>query len=324
MSMFKEFDTPNYEHWLKLVEKELKTEAKPYVLSENITANPFIEKKKHTEVPNFKQTEGWLVAQKASENSEILESLNAGANAICLELDNPNTDFEELFSQVRLDFISLKIYTKNKNIFIKLFNYINIKKYDFSNLDILVSGLSIEDYFEINALFSNSLSLLLSGENLSKLIFKAEKLQNRTKLAFSIQADENFYSNIAKIKALRYIWTKIAVANHWSLDNNKLLITVSPNNNDPYSNWIAATQITASSVIAGANWIEIDNNTYPDPSTRRRINLNVQHILEYESFLNRVDNPTSGSFFLDDLSKNLIIKTWDKFLELYEESISCQ
>lgn len=91
---------------------------------------------------------------------------------------------------------------------------------------------------------------------------------------------------------------------------------------DPNLQVIAYTQMIASSAIGGANWIESAPLPYPEPeysrTFARRINRNIQHILQKESFLDRVDDAAAGSWFLDDLTRKIITQTWEKFLAEYE------
>ena len=323
--MFKE---PKHIDWLALVEKELKKSPEPYLISEDLWANPFLGK---TVIPTFsnqKTTERWIISQKAVSNSEILTSLDGGVNGISIDLRHVKSDFKDLLKEVKLEYITLRILVnkdEGKAVLNRLNIYILSEGFDFNNLDIVVSGLTIDNFISINALFNNQLTLEIGedksdADSLADLIDLGQKLRVKQplKLAFKLKSVENFYLNIARIKALRHIWKKLEEHSGIKYGNARFFVSVVSEKEDPNIEAIALTQMVASSAIAGADCIEIEDISYPESmhsiAFSKRITRNIQHVLENESFLGQVDDASEGSYFLDDLTQKLILLVWQKFL----------
>ena len=75
-----------------------------------------------------------------------------------------------------------------------------------------------------------------------------------------------------------------------------------------------------SAVIGGTDRLYI----YPSDSLvnengtsfSRRIGLNVHHLMEQESYLDRVIDPSAGSYFIEELTNRIAEKAWKQFQNL--------
>ncbi len=324
------FSSPTYPEWLRLVEEELKAPATEYSVSAELKANPFVKHEGAASVSIHKPGEGWIISQPAESAEEVLESLEGGAGGITLRAD-ANTVFPHLLENVYLDFITLRVRVEDNKPLRNLHQYIVSKGYDLSKLDIVVQGLPLAKFKTANKLYRGHLSLEIadphvdvSVASLARLLTRAEKTvftEGIRKVVFSLPVQENFYLNLASVKALRYLWQKIEEVNE-EIVKSRILVIINSGPVDPNLQVIANTQMVASSAIGGADWIESVLLPYPEPqysrAFSRRINRNIQHILQKESFLDRVDDAAAGSWFLDDLTRKIITQTWEKFLTGYE------
>ncbi len=319
--MFSEFQTPKHEDWLKQIEKELKAIPESYPITNGLFANPFVAKSETKGLKISKNNEGWIISQKVASPTDIIESLEGGVSGITLEISKSGNNFQQLLENVYLDYITLRLIVTSNNYseaFTALNKYISLKGYNFSKLDIVVSGIELSEFNAINNWFEGNLTysataLNPNADTLANLINEVENAPE-VKLALTLNAVENFYLNIANLKTLRHILNKLN-----STKNFRVFAEISSSNQDPNLQAIALTQMAAASIIGGADWMEIKNISYPEKeSFSLRITRNIQHILYSESFLYRVDDAAAGSYFMDDLTEKLITQTWEKFLLKHE------
>lgn len=139
---------------------------------------------------------------------------------------------------------------------------------------------------------------------------------------FSFATGSNYFMEIAKIRASRILWKKIMqeynpkcesaydvfVATQSSFYNKSIY--------DPYVNMLRTTTESMSAAIAGADSISV----YPFDSTykesdefSRRIANNQQIILKEESYLDKVVDPSAGSYFIENLTNSIASHAWDIF-----------
>lgn len=140
-------------------------------------------------------------------------------------------------------------------------------------------------------------------------------------LAFA--TGSNYFMEIAKIRAARLLWSKIAEQYKPTCDcAYKIFIhTTSSTWNksvfDPYVNMLRTTTETMSAAIAGADSIsvnpfdiafkEADDFSY-------RIARNQQILLKEESYLDKIADPAAGSYYIENLTNSIAQYAWDEFL----------
>jgi len=81
---------------------------------------------------------------------------------------------------------------------------------------------------------------------------------------------------------------------------------------------IAATTQAMAAALAGVDSIYIRpcNGKEQADDFTRRIARNVQHILQSESYLNRVVDPSAGSYYIENLTVAIAEKAWQQFCNL--------
>jgi len=138
-----------------------------------------------------------------------------------------------------------------------------------------------------------------------------------------------FFEEIAKIRALRRMWAKLAREKFKAKKerSQQLLIAVHTSGRtmtyqQPLNNIVRTTIETLAGVLAGCT--AIDNatldNAHAEPSElAARMSLNTQHIISDETGAADVVDPLGGSYFVEYLTSKVeeeAYKVWDKIEEL--------
>jgi methylmalonyl-CoA mutase len=145
------------------------------------------------------------------------------------------------------------------------------------------------------------------------------------KVEFTISVGTNYFGEIAKIRALKLLWRQILVEGYGM--NEKDIppisihcITSSFYNSSlsPHTNLLRATTEAMSAIIGGCSALSITafDETYQESDEfSRRISRNISTILKEEAYLDKVLDPSAGSYFIE----NLTFKLAEKSLELLRE-----
>lgn len=142
-------------------------------------------------------------------------------------------------------------------------------------------------------------------------------------MQFSMSSGSNYFMEIAKIRAARILWSLICGAYGLDPDNARVQIhTTSSQWNmtlyDPYVNMLRATTEAMSSVLGGADLLTVLPYDTPYGNSTMfsdRIARNVQIILRDEACLDRVADPSAGSYYIENLTDALAERAWELFRE---------
>ena len=142
---------------------------------------------------------------------------------------------------------------------------------------------------------------------------------------FNIGISSNFFMEIAKVRALRYLWSKLIEAyKPKDLSNSKLFIhaqNASWNKTifDAHVNMLRSTTESMSAVIGGIDSLTVNpfDETYKESDAfSQRISRNTQILLKEEAYLDKVADPSAGSYYVEELTSSIIDKAWERFLEV--------
>ena len=141
------------------------------------------------------------------------------------------------------------------------------------------------------------------------------------KIIFNVAVGSNYFFEISKLRALRKLWFTLAKA----YDANpycKIVATPSKRNKTIYDyniNMLRSTTECMSAVLGGANIVYnqpynqlFQNNT----EFGERISRNQLLILKKESYLNTVNNPSDGSYYIESLTKQLATRALSLFKDI--------
>lgn len=234
-----------------------------------------------------------------------------------------------------INFDPLGFLTTNGNFqnsekdFVKTFKNIS-KVLDNRNNDIKTLNISGNNFHNCGASVVQEvgLSLSMAVEYLNQLTdsgFKVEDIFKTIKFTFSV--GNNYFFEIAKLRAARYLWSKIASSyNIQNTEDCKMQIHSETSvwnmtKYDPHVNMLRATTEAMSAIIGGCDSLsikafDITHNLRNDFSDR--IARNTQIVLKHESSLDKVTDAAAGSYYIENLTNSIIEQAWDLFLQIEE------
>ena len=145
------------------------------------------------------------------------------------------------------------------------------------------------------------------------------------KIKFTFSAGSNYFMEIAKFRAARYLWSRVIEA--WGLDPaiaGKMVIhAVTSGWNktiyDPYVNLLRSTTEAMSAVLGGADSMTVAPFDKPfrkeGTPFSERIARNTQLVLKEEAYFDKVADPAAGSYYIESLTDSLIGESWKLFLQ---------
>lgn len=236
---------------------------------------------------------------------------------------------QKIFGSVTIDPLGY-LTTKGK--------FFDSEKSDFSLLKIAVECaknnlpnvkiISVSGYFFHNAGSSIvqelGYSLALGNEYLSKLSDAGLSIDEILKnLHFNFAVGSNYFMEIAKFRAARLLWTKIAEAYKPSDTENLKInihaVTSSWNKTifDPFVNVLRTTTESMSAAIAGVNSLSVkpfDLCYKKSDNFSERVARNQQIILKEEAFLSKIVDASAGSYYIENLTASIAEEAWKIFL----------
>lgn len=147
-------------------------------------------------------------------------------------------------------------------------------------------------------------------------------------IRFSFATGSSYFPEIAKIRAARMLWGHIA--EHYVPGNEHLaqvqIHSVSSVWNktifDSYNNMLRSTTETMSAILGGSNSINVlpfDFTWQHSDNFSERIARNIQHILKDESYLDKVIDPSAGSYYIENLTASIANHAWKLFIETEQQ-----
>lgn len=144
------------------------------------------------------------------------------------------------------------------------------------------------------------------------------------KISFRFSVGTSYFLEIAKLRAFRKLWSIVVneYCNKKDVRTNVTAVnsTLYYSHMDEYNNMLRGTTAGMSAAIAGYDTIEIvPYNVDENNSFANRIAKNVQLILQEESHLDKVIDPSYGSYYIEEITNKLISQAWDKFKQIEKE-----
>lgn len=294
-------------------------------------------------------------------NALIISHLQKGADAIILDLCNiqiNQLDWLKLFNNVKLsespiyfktneqikvlDNLAKFIHYQPKggfqnDIIATFFEYnsFNINSNTWKNTKELVEKVSKFPHFQVltveshifhnagaNAVQELAFTLASAVENLDKLTdLELTPEQIVPKIEFSISIGTNYFIEIAKLRALRYLWSKILASYNCSGQLAACFIHCQTSsfydaNLSPYTNMLRATTEAMSAVMGGCDALTIlpyDAVADQNSELGERIARNISIIMKEEAYLDKTIDPSAGSYYIENLTFQLANEVWKLF-----------
>ncbi len=169
-------------------------------------------------------------------------------------------------------------------------------------------------------------ALALANEYVALLTDKGFALSDITsRLMFSFATGSDYFLEIAKLRSARLLWSNIIEQYEGAKECNAKSYIHSENTLynktifDAHVNLLRTTTETMSSVIAGADSISVkpfDVALKDSDEFSLRLALNQQILLKEESYLDKIVDPSSGSYYIETLTNNISEKAWDIFKQI--------
>ncbi|MBR5298349.1 MAG: methylmalonyl-CoA mutase small subunit [Parabacteroides sp.] len=195
------------------------------------------------------------------------------------------------------------------------------------------SVLAVNAYYfnDAGAYISQELGYALAWGNelLAKLTeagFDAKEVAKNIKFNFGISS--NYFMEIAKFRAARWLWAQIVAAYNPSCQcackMNAHALTSKWNMTiyDAHVNLLRSQTEAMSAAIAGVDSITVRafDETYQTPDDfSERIARNQQLLLKEECHFDKVVDPSAGSYYVEVLTNSLADVAWKLFLDVEEK-----
>ena len=147
-------------------------------------------------------------------------------------------------------------------------------------------------------------------------------------ISFRLVADDDQFVTIAKFRVARQLWARVAdvLGQPDSGAATVHAVTSLPmmTQRDPWVNMLRTTLAAFGAGVGGADTVTVlpfdvaIPNGFPGigASFARRIARNTQLLLLEESHIGRVLDPAGGSWYVEDLTKNLAAQAWSHFQDI--------
>ena len=138
------------------------------------------------------------------------------------------------------------------------------------------------------------------------------------RLSFFFNMGMNFFMEAAKLRAARFLWSRI-MADFGASERSQMLRThcqtsgVSLQEQDPYNNVVRTAYEAMSAALGGTQ--SLHTNSFDEAIAlptdfSSRIARNTQLILQHETGVTKVVDPLAGSYYVEKLTADLIEEAW--------------
>ncbi len=299
-----------------------------------------------------------IVEDATTGNQKALDAINKGAESVFFIIKKEHLDLEQLVKNIKetpifieTEFLSTSYiknidnYAKDSNLNISVFIdiignlaktgnwYTNLKE-DHKSLEEIAQhtnhlnsfiSIDIDLYQNAGAIMIQQLAYALAhvNEYLNHFDKKEVNPFKKHEVVFKVAIGGNYFFEIAKLRALRLLWSTLA-SEYKVIKTCKIFAYPSHRNKtilDYNVNMLRTTTECMSAVLGGAD--NIANLSYDDIYNLEndfgtRISLNQLLILKNESYFDQVQNPASGSYYIETLTNQLAEKALLLFKNIEE------
>lgn len=296
-----------------------------------------------------------LVENEKEANAKALDLLMKGNTALAFDLEKiQDPKLDVLFKDIEFQYITAFFKTGNSQTIAALNAYFEM--HASNEVLLLYNPLAQRSKLERSDLFSNpkavfrnfevdAYSIQQSGANCAQEIafalglgheYLAQQLENGRNsddallnVHFTFGVGPSYLLEIAKLRAFRVLWAKIARSYSPEHTCNETASITSKTGflnkslRDPYTNLLRQTTEVMSAVLGGAN--HVINQAYDKMSTAgpsenaERMAANISLILKEESYMEQVLDACGGSYAIESLTESLADKAWGLFREMEKQ-----
>jgi methylmalonyl-CoA mutase len=330
MDLFADFPDTSAAQWMEQITRDLKGK-KPEELNWSpdgtLSLTPFV----HAEdVPNpiaglptfgtWKIGESFIATDPQETNRQILEALNGGAESIQISCAT-DTPWEVVLAGISLPLIHLGLrfsdnaaeeydrflkYAEREAVFIDLHISINTALQTHSN--VRVNYPAIDAAHLVDGLATTLYQTLEASE------WNPQKL---TRCDLSLNIGGHYLVEIARLRACRILWQNLSAALGFKIPaafGVEAHTAMPQSSDDPYTHLIRSAFMGTAAVLGGADRVYISpaSGEAQSESFYRHVARNIPQLLRYESKFTEIPDPVAGAYYLDNVTKELVGKTWDQ------------
>jgi methylmalonyl-CoA mutase len=317
-------------------------DVKPFYHSDEFDLGPEPSNSKATQF-NICQT--IFVANVEKSNLKAVDAIERGAESITFIIPSEDVDIKNLLVNINqsltpiyfeLQFLSsefvkqlsaisahskTRIHTDIIGHLARTGNWFSNLKDDHKHFETIVKDTSS---FSIDvALYQNAgatmvqqlaYALAHANEYLNHLdtVITSEVKQS-AQITFNVSVGTNYFFEIAKLRALRLLWASLAAEYAINTDCH-IYVTPTKRNKTIYdynTNMLRTTTECMSAILGGANTIcnlAYDAIYHKDNEFGERISRNQLLVLKHESYFDKVNNPSDGTYYIEKITSQLAEK----------------
>lgn len=303
-------------------------------------------------------TQPWRICQHIyaktakSANKKAVDAINRGAESILFSIDNPTVSITELLENINPNEVTIIANFKFladdyiKNIPIEILkdlivvndvihhlsvsgNWYNNLKTDLDAFTNIIQNcrcltIDLEHYQNAGANMTQQIAYSMAHvcEYLNVLDSKLEDHDKQhLNIVIKVAVGSNYFFEIAKIRALKLLWSNIASEFHVNV-NCKIIATPTKRNKSIYdynNNMLRTTTECMSAILGGADIIcnlPYDVIYHKDNEFGSRIARNQLLILKHESYFDKVENVVDGNYYINELTTQLAEKSLHLFKDI--------
>lgn len=278
-------------------------------------------------------------------NEKALNALQRDVESLSFTISSKEIKIQELLKGVNLDetpvYLNMEFLSKgyiqsindfvgdsNQNVHLNIDtighltrtgNWFNNLEKDFAAKEYVLKGklknvLSIDMslYQNAGADMAQQLAYGLAHANEYLNVF-ASKAKQSVAITFKVSIGTNYFFEIAKLRALRLLWKTLASQYGVSADCH-IIATPTKRNKTLYdynTNMLRTTTECMAAVLGGADTIfnlPYDAIYHKDNDFGERIAVNQLLLLKNESYFDKVENPSDGTYYIESITNQLAEK----------------
>ena len=298
--LFIDFDPVSKNKWLEQIDSDLKGNTEKLISTvEGITIQPIYHaddnfKTYTSNFPSAWETYQLIDATNAKEaNKRALNALQNDVSGLCFA--HPN-NLDVLLKDISIEHIRIDFSNYSENFPLEWESFTINKNVKGAFHGITKSN--IPNYLD---------TIVTQGTAKEQIIDALKKGQRASeKVQFHFKIGSDYFLEIAKLKAFRILWKSKTGEDAYIFTSTD---TSNKKEESAYNNILRSTTECMSAIFGGANAIMLNAyNSSFEKSTdfSERIARNQQTILRKESYLDKVEDPTKGSYYIDYLIQELL------------------
>ncbi|MCH2225524.1 MAG: methylmalonyl-CoA mutase family protein, partial [Crocinitomicaceae bacterium] len=290
-----------------------------------------------------------LIKEEKKANTDAKQKLMTGCNLIVFSIGKESVNWGNVLEGIQVEYIQLQIENCSLEDILKVQKLTEHASNNVQfNMDCLGSDQTIESLIPLvkskqqRILVANGFGIQQSGattwqeiafvlnaghEYLLKLMNEGLTIDEASAcVSFQLGIGSNYFFEIGKIRAVKRLWSKIIGAynpKHGCSYNCSITAIIGHTNkslNDPYTNLLRQTTETLSALSAGVDSILVlpyDFHAKQGTSElSERMAINIPLILMEESYLDKVIDPSGGSYSIEQITDAIAQKAWTLFKDI--------